>query len=217
MFGSERIAVVGDVHGCSGKLRGLLARKELRDRHLIFVGDMIGRGEDSSGVLDTLAQIPAARRTLLLGNHEVALLSYLRDGDFALYMRLGGAPVVRSYVGVAMGDVGAQLRAAIPVVHRELLAAMATHHETDSFIASHMGINPGDPWSRSIDDMVLVPHPDLFTTEWHHPRLVICGHYASRGAQGPMERLICADRGCGVIADAPLGAVLLPELAAIAQ
>lgn len=211
----ERFAVIGDVHGNATRLRSLLMDCRLRGRHLVFTGDLIGRGDDSKGVIELVSSLPQPTTTALLGNHELALLNFLDNSSFPDFFRAGGGPVIRSYVGVARGDVADQLRGAIPEAHLRFLRQMPTFLETDRYFVSHVGINPQNPESRTLDDVVLVAHPELFRTGWDYHRLVICGHYAQRGHAFISRKFICVDSGCGTNSTSPLTAILLPELSAI--
>ena len=69
-----RTVIVGDVHGCSQELAGLLDRVGFRsgDR-LVFVGDLVARGPDSRGVLD-IARTTGA--VIVRGNHEQKLIAW---------------------------------------------------------------------------------------------------------------------------------------------
>ena len=50
-----RIYAIGDVHGCNSLLIKLLTTiSPQKNDTLIFLGDVIDRGEDSKGVLDTI-------------------------------------------------------------------------------------------------------------------------------------------------------------------
>ncbi|HVJ15205.1 MAG TPA: metallophosphoesterase [Polyangiaceae bacterium] len=68
-----RTIIVGDVHGCSRELSQLLERlrPEASDT-LVFVGDLVNRGPDSTGVLRIVREL-GARATI--GNHEQRLLA----------------------------------------------------------------------------------------------------------------------------------------------
>jgi len=78
--------VVGDVHGCLEALHRLTAIMGY-DRHfrhprrkLVFVGDLINRGPDSVGVLRTVMDlVRTGAGYAVLGNHDDALLQWLRD------------------------------------------------------------------------------------------------------------------------------------------
>lgn len=82
--------LVGDVHGHLATVVALLARlgygtdgRHPGGRHLVFVGDLVDRGEDSPGVYRLVrALIEAGRAQLVLGNHELnLLLGKRREGN----------------------------------------------------------------------------------------------------------------------------------------
>jgi hypothetical protein len=68
-----RSLIIGDVHGCLHELTRLLQLLEPSPRdHVFFVGDLVARGPDTSGVLALCRRI-AARS--VRGNHEARLLA----------------------------------------------------------------------------------------------------------------------------------------------
>ena len=75
-----RTIIIGDIHGCSGALRLLLAKimpDEKADR-LILLGDLFDRGPDSWGVFQMVRELAdkfGDRFVLLRGNHEDYLLT----------------------------------------------------------------------------------------------------------------------------------------------
>jgi hypothetical protein len=76
-----RTVIVGDVHGCRVELESLLAAVNFtRHDRLVFVGDLVARGPDSSGVLELAQQLGAQA---VRGNHEDKLLRS-RDGSVRL-------------------------------------------------------------------------------------------------------------------------------------
>ncbi len=76
------IDVVGDVHGHAAALEELLGLlgydaegRHPRGRRLVFLGDLVDRGEDSPAVVHRVAAlVEAGRAQCLLGNHELNLL-----------------------------------------------------------------------------------------------------------------------------------------------
>ena len=82
--------IIGDVHGCNLELRELLERlgycagddgvpRHPEGRRAVFLGDLVDRGPDITGVLDTAMSMVAAGTALCIpGNHEVKLLRALR-------------------------------------------------------------------------------------------------------------------------------------------
>lgn len=76
------VDIVGDLHGEIGALRQLMATlgytpngHHPEGRRLVFVGDLVDRGEDSPAVVDCVADmVDAGRAQCVLGNHELNLL-----------------------------------------------------------------------------------------------------------------------------------------------
>jgi hypothetical protein len=78
--------VIGDVHGCASKLKGLLAALgyETRsgvhrhpERQAIFIGDIIDRGDEHKETIDLIrAMVDAESAYLVMVNHEFNAISY---------------------------------------------------------------------------------------------------------------------------------------------
>ena len=134
------VAFVGDVHGNLIALLGLCdALVSLGQPHTVFLGDYINKGPQSGEVLqELLSQSEGGHATLLMGNHEAALLEALNTGDLTAFLKMGGAMTVRSYIGGDVGpDVLRDFRAAVPREHVELLRRMPASYELDDLIAQH--------------------------------------------------------------------------------
>jgi hypothetical protein len=69
-----RLIIVGDVHGCHEELVRLLATVEYRPGfdNVLFVGDLVNKGPDSPGVLDTFIKLNSLG---VRGNHDDSVLS----------------------------------------------------------------------------------------------------------------------------------------------
>lgn len=87
------VFAVGDIHGRIDLLlemhkRILLKAKDLPPetrKTIVYLGDYIDRGTDGAGVIDLLlsAPLPGFDAVYLLGNHDLALLSFLKgEADF---------------------------------------------------------------------------------------------------------------------------------------
>ena len=68
--------IIGDVHGCHDTLMELL--KQIDDGqpagHLVFIGDLVGKGPESLGVIQFMLE-NSARVSVTLGNHDLHLLA----------------------------------------------------------------------------------------------------------------------------------------------
>jgi hypothetical protein len=177
-----RTIVIGDVHGCSVELGDLLLALQVdaRDR-IYFVGDLIGRGPDSRGVLATLRKLSAFS---IQGNHERRLLEVRHSGMTGRRARLGPGhrKLMQSFT-----DKDWQTMASMP------LSAELPEHQ---LVIAHAGIVPvvplaqQDPWVlthlRSFDEQGEPSHrngEESWAASYTGPTHVVFGHNALRGLQ----------------------------------
>src|SRR3954463_9356161 len=123
----ERAVVIGDIHGDARRLDALLAKLDLQDRKLVFLGDYIDRGPGSRSVLGILCDLKRAladQVVFLAGNHDLAFLRYLKDGNLARFAAFGGIATLRSYVTTPVGDLLASVLGAVPSEHVAFLEAL---------------------------------------------------------------------------------------------
>lgn len=136
----DELAFVGDVHGNLLALRGIMEALAKRGApHAVFLGDYVNKGAESAEVVqELLSHSRAGQATLLLGNHETALLQAFDTSDLAPFLKMGGAMTIRSYVGERVGpDVLHDLRAHFPVEHLYALRRMPEAYESHDVIARH--------------------------------------------------------------------------------
>lgn len=97
--------VVGDVHGRADLLAKMLDRlADVREPQsdLVFVGDIVDRGDDSATTLatiKTLTEDPANAAFCLMGNHEKMLLDFLDEPTVkgARWLQFGGLQTLMSF------------------------------------------------------------------------------------------------------------------------
>lgn len=141
-------AFIGDIHGNFEALIGLLdVLSDLEVSYLVFLGDYVNRGPDSSRVLDLLIDLTdAGHATLLAGNHELELLSALDSGNMTRFLKMGGATTIRSYLGRPVEeDVHSDFRAHIPDRHIQAMRIMQTVWESENVRAQHLPFSSPDP------------------------------------------------------------------------
>lgn len=205
------LAVIGDIHGDAKKLEALLPFLIRCGRTTVFVGDYINRGPESKRVIELLVGVaPLINAVFLWGNHEIALLRYLKHGNFEAFARHGGLDTLRSYLGSNVTEVYKEFLNAFPRSHYHFLTLLRRYYETDAVLISHMGCSPDAPKSRSYRNLVLEPHRLLFERETNLQKLVVCGHYRQKECR-PFngKSVICLDTGSG--SNGPLTCLLLPE------
>jgi serine/threonine protein phosphatase 1 len=210
----KSLAVIGDVHGECRRLRSMLATLESFDGTVIFVGDYVDSGADSAEVLEILSGLSDSQPGkfhFLCGNHDLALLRYVEDGDFARFCAMGGLSTLASYLSVVSGDVHAAFVSALPARHVAFLRGLGASWETDELLVSHAGYDPARPAARDLETMAHGKGWPIFGKVRPPKGLVVCGHYVQSGGPYESEHLVCVDTGCGIIPGAPLTAVILPE------
>lgn len=105
-----RIYAIGDVHGRADLLSRLLEKIYSEAEQappgtpltLVMLGDYVDRGEDSKRVLEICRRLrldaPVDEVVLLRGNHEAALLAFLKDPNYGeQWFSWGGVETVASY------------------------------------------------------------------------------------------------------------------------
>ena len=160
----RRILAVGDAHGMSKQLEALLDHLEddlAGDENslLIFIGDLIDRGEDSIGCLDLA--INAENRAFgdvihLMGNHEQMLRLFLEgkspgrpvplgnyDDSLELYLFNGGGKLL-CQLGVSEYyepcQVAKKLREALGQDRMEFLEGLSRNFREGNLLFVHAGI-----------------------------------------------------------------------------
>lgn len=189
-----RAYVVGDIHGrldlldqLLGKIHADLERAPSKKVVLVFVGDLIDRGPESSGVIERLRTYkhPGVRPIVLLGNHEEVLLRIL-EGDSTLiesWLQFGGAQCLQSY-GVDPLAIQAleppaalgKIIAAIPAAHARFLGDCADTFRFGDYLIVHAGIRPGTEIEQQLQsDLRWIREPFLGDRS-DHGVVVVHGH-----------------------------------------
>jgi serine/threonine protein phosphatase 1 len=215
------VAVVGDIHGVVDALRlAITWLDEDWNYDVVFVGDYVNRGPDSRLVLDELVALKhrwGKRLTLLLGNHDAVLLSFLEGESRSQFLHHGGLQTVNSYLPHIEGWPQANPIDAFvqqfPEEHFALLRDLSLAYESDDVLVTHAGYNPERPSSRSPNDVVFGRHAALFAGRLTTPKsVVVCGHYVQRThAAYVTDNFGCIDSGCGSVSGAPLSVFTFPD------
>ena len=162
-----RVYAIGDVHGRNDLLRLLLARIEAddttrgpADTHIIFLGDLMDRGPDSAGVIETGMVLKASgvKVRFLMGNHEEVFVRACRKNDPKItrfFLRIGGEATVLSYpitrmeyMTLDMDQLSERLGMLVPHEHLEFIEAFEDQIIVGDYAFVHAGIRPGVPLSE---------------------------------------------------------------------
>ena len=97
----ESYFVVGDIHGKAGMLEELMTHWDGQSQ-LVFLGDLIDRGEDSSKVIELVKDFVEQQGAICLsGNHEYMFLAWIDNPTerYDHYRRNGGDTTINSLLG----------------------------------------------------------------------------------------------------------------------
>ncbi|MFN7055058.1 metallophosphoesterase family protein [Hyphomonas sp.] len=197
---------IGDIHGRMDLLTLLMQQIEsdaatLPDgtkAQIIFLGDYIDRGLQSRDVIEYFASGAASRfdPVFLLGNHEEALLRFLREMEFGKqWARFGGAETLYSY-GLAPPNTRASLnsheemaaaqkawervwhefRTRLPAHHLSFLEGLKPWHVAGDYLFVHAGLRPGVALERQSERDMLWIREEFLDDRAPFPQLVVHGH-----------------------------------------
>jgi serine/threonine protein phosphatase 1 len=231
----SRLFAVPDIHGRNDLLQRLLQTLrsdlyslDLTQDKLIFMGDMIDRGPDSKGVLDTVRKLESdhpGRVIVLRGNHEGLCLNALRRGRWDdistwLYPGNGGGATLGSFNAEASNRMIPKENP-IPDEYLDWMENLPNFHEEPGFFFSHAPVPKEKDRPSALRDK---PFTDWELT-WtyfedergksrHHKDkegkdvVGVCGHIhrLSRGLFSPRyyEHYLFLDAGSGCSPKAPL-------------
>lgn len=210
----DRIYAVGDIHGRHDLLDALFEKivedafrfSDNRQMRVIFLGDYVDRGDNSKDVLDRLVLVKerlADQTTFLAGNHEAALLGFLRDPvKNSNWLEFGGRQTLVSY-GIAppkstdnrpeLHDVRDSFQQAISD-HLPFLQSLQRYVQSGDVIFVHAGLDPKLPVDRQTDDALLWGNSSFLERNGYPDLRVVHGHY---DAYDPVitDTRVCVDTG----------------------
>ena len=172
-----RTLFIGDVHGCRAELHDLLEKARwTRDDRLVLVGDLVAKGPDSAGVIQSAIDLGALA---VLGNHDAHLLD-VRDG---VSKKSHHAQIAKT-----LTDAQWQYLERLPlwldfpelnalVVHGGLIPHVELARQPRHVVLNIRSIDPEGHASMRVDGGV------PWASRWPGPRHVIFGHDAIRGLQ----------------------------------
>ena len=176
MIDTERIYIVGDIHGCLEMLERLMEKINWRPNkdRLIFLGDYIDRGEDPKGVVDFILALLETSCLIqcLAGNHEEGLLDFFSGGDLRLFLLNGGMTTMKSY----QIDHTKESELLIPRDHMVFFQNLLPWIELEDYYVVHAGFRPGvDIEKQSYEDLMWIRDSFIFSN-FDFGKKVIFGH-----------------------------------------
>ena len=206
-----RTIIIGDIHGCSGALRLLLAKlmpDENADR-LVLLGDLFDRGPDSWGVFQLVQELEAKygdRFVLLRGNHE----DYLLTPNLSISMRIVWERVGRGATAKSFRAHHGRMEDTVPWISEHIVPFW----RGDGFQCVHAGLKV-DPIEMNDSYTMIHDHGVAMENRYAGP-LTVVGHIALEkptwfpGEEKPVQQIpegvwqelpergvLCIDTGCG--------------------
>ncbi|MEO8714887.1 MAG: metallophosphoesterase [Acetobacteraceae bacterium] len=166
----RRVYAVGDVRGDLAALAAIheairadLAARPIGRATLIHLGDVVGAGADSAGVVALLAT-PASgpRRITLRGDHEQMLLDALG----------GDAAAATDW----LHETGHAAPADWPGSHVAFLRGLPDFHREGGYFFAHAGIRPGIPLTRQAAEDLRGIRQMFLSSERQFGAVVVHGH-----------------------------------------
>lgn len=201
----ELVYAIGDIHGRFDLLTDLLemidadrfGHPEDLNATIVFLGDYIDRGLQSRQVIDLFLsnRLENYNAVFVMGNHEEALLEFLKEPSFGeQWSRYGGRETLYSYGLQPPPSRGSDSYQAVersrndwltlwnafqtklPPEHLEFYKSLTPQHIIGDYIFVHAGLRPGAPLNmQSPKDMMWIREEFLAATNLF-PKLVVHGH-----------------------------------------
>jgi serine/threonine protein phosphatase 1 len=187
-----RVYAIGDIHGRLDLLRQLnrqivddAAIDPVPRNVVVYLGDFVDRGSESSGVIDCLLDeaLPGFETVHLRGNHEDSMLQFL--GDILIgpaWLSYGGAQTLESY-GITrprsdrdLIRAQGELRQVLPERHRAFLRRLKLTHVEGGYLFVHAGIRPGVPLERQAPQDMLWIRDEFLLSTTDFGKVVVHGH-----------------------------------------
>jgi serine/threonine protein phosphatase 1 len=170
--------VIGDIHGCSNTLTGLLKIIEPvhEDDTIIFIGDYIDRGPDSKGVVDLILDLRKRHHRIitLMGNHEFMFMNTFKGIGIQDFIAMGGDATLRSY-DIPLDSLQ-DIHNKIPTEHLRFFQDLLLYWEDHEHIYVHAGLQPGVHLTQQSMDWLLWAREEFIDLKYDFGKKVIYGH-----------------------------------------
>jgi serine/threonine protein phosphatase 1 len=193
----RRVYAIGDIHGRNDLLRQLLDKiikddggRGKAESEIIFLGDLVDRGPDSAGVLDTAMQLKADLGTVrfLMGNHEECYLAATTGDEKSVrfFNRIGGRETILSYeismkeyIELDMAQLAQRIPELFPQKHIDFVASFEDQIIIGDYAFVHAGIRPGVPLSEQRQKDLRWIREEFLSAQEAFEKVIVYGHTIS--------------------------------------
>jgi serine/threonine protein phosphatase 1 len=151
--------VIGDVHGRYELLLQLLKDVpwDVKRDKLVFLGDLIDRGEDSCGVVEKVIELQRNNPEVIVlrGNHEQMMLDFFEYCDPQWLVEENGGRTTLSDYGVEFSHSSSIPQFELPEEHMEFFRNLPVYHEDELAIYVHAGLEPDKHPAESSPDYLM--------------------------------------------------------------
>lgn len=200
---------VGDIHGRLDLLEPLVehmivetAGSAASRTVAVFLGDYIDRGPDSRGVIRYLANLPKGAGIewrFLKGNHEEAMLGFLRDPTTGpTWCEYGGDATLASY-GLRLPQIkhkpeawkhlADDLSHKVTALEREFLEGLELSLSIGDYFFAHAGARPGVPLEQQSTRDLMWIRNSFLDSEVQFEKIVVHGHTPTNDVYADRRRI----------------------------
>ena len=147
------------------------------DDLVVWLGDYVDRGPDSSKVIQHLLSLPSENNVFLYGNHEIMMQNAAGNLDsMRSWASCGGDATWDSYIRDYGGDNGIE---SVPKEHWSFINDLKPFFETETHIFVHASIDADVEMADQFDDTLF--WGDFGTIGPHiSGKHVVCGHTSQK-------------------------------------
>lgn len=195
---SQKLFIISDVHGCYEELMKLLTFVP-SDATLLFLGDVIDRGNAPLKTLQLVMKLVAEKRALmLLGNHEEMLLNVAENNSpVDAYWRNGGRKTLleASHGTKLPFHLYPQLLKDASANELAFLHTLPLYAVMDQYLFVHAGVHPDMTDMKQLDQQTALWIRDDFYDHPHRlPYKIFVGHTPIYEISGGTHQYIWIDR-----------------------
>ncbi|MEH6757709.1 MAG: metallophosphoesterase family protein [Parasphingorhabdus sp.] len=190
----RRVYAIGDIHGRNDLLQQLIekiidddAQRGDIQSEIVFLGDLVDRGPDSAGVLETAMQLKKELGDVrfLMGNHEEVYLSAATGSEKAtrFFNRIGGKETIlsyeismREYMELDNAALAERLPELIPAHHIDFVKAFEDQIIIGDYAFVHAGIRPGISLEEQKPKDLRWIREEFLSVKEAHEKVIIYGH-----------------------------------------